>query len=107
MTRGQQHTAEGDGGAKGATPRLRTRTGGARMPGTRAASPGGTREGRSGGERGTPRPGDPELKLAETLADNSENPTTIPDAPPQAEEAPAPEDERPKTNSHTLTSIST
>ena len=42
--------------------------------------------------------------MAETLADNSENPTTIPDnapqipdAPPQAEEAPAPEDERPKT----------
>ena len=42
--------------------------------------------------------------MAETLADNSENPTTIPDnaptipdAPPQAEEAPAPEEERPKT----------
>ena len=42
--------------------------------------------------------------MAETLADNSENSTTIPedaptipDAPPQAEEAPAPEEERPKT----------
>ena len=42
--------------------------------------------------------------MAEPLADNSENPTTIPDhaptipdAPPQAEEAPAPEEERPKT----------
>ena len=42
--------------------------------------------------------------MAEMLADNSENPTTIPDnaptipdAPPRAEEAPAPEDERPKT----------
>ena len=47
--------------------------------------------------------------MAETLADNSENSTTIPDdvatipdnatpdAPPQAEEAPAPEDSRPKT----------
>ena len=47
--------------------------------------------------------------MAETLADNSENSTTIPEnvptipdnattnAPPQAEEAPAPEAERPKT----------
>ena len=47
--------------------------------------------------------------MAERLAENSENPTTIPDnAPtipenatspdaPQAEEAPAPEEERPKT----------
>ena len=63
VSRGQQPIAEGDGGARGATPRLRTWPGGARMPGARAASPGGTREGRSGGDQGTPRPGDPEFKL--------------------------------------------
>ena len=61
VTSGQQHTAEGEGGASGTTPRLRTRPGGTRMPGAMAASLGGTREGRSGGEQ-EPRPGDPELK---------------------------------------------
>ncbi len=52
--------------------------------------------------------------MAETLADNSENPTTIPDNvpttpenatipdAPQAEEAPAPEQERPKTRGRPL-----
>ena len=63
VSRGQQPVAEGDGGARGATPRLRTWPGGARMPGARAASPGGIREGRSGGDQGTPRPGDTEFKL--------------------------------------------
>ena len=44
------------------------------MPGARAASLGGTREVRSGGEQ-EPRPGDPEFKLkyarnARTIRDN-------------------------------------
>ena len=64
VSRGQQPIAEGGGGARGATPRLRTRPGGARtVPGARAASLGGTREGRSGGDQGMPRPGDPGFKL--------------------------------------------
>ena len=72
-TRGLQHTAEGDGGASGITPRLHTRPGGMRMPGARAASL-GTREDRRGGEQ-EPRPGDPEFKLkyarnARTIKDN-------------------------------------
>ena len=77
VTRGQQHTAEGEGGASGTTPRLRTRPGGTRMPGAMAASLGGTREDRSGGEQ-EPRPGDPEFKLLKIRAKFKNNKKIIP-----------------------------
>ena len=77
VTSGQQHTAEGEGGASGTTPRLCTRPGGTRMPGAMAASLGGTREVRSGGEQ-EPRPGDPEFKLLKIRAKCKNNKEIIP-----------------------------
>ena len=77
VTSGQQHTAEGEGGASGTTPRLCARPGGTRMPGAMAASLGGTREDRSGGEQ-EPRPGDPEFKLLKIRAKCKNNKKIIP-----------------------------